>query len=162
MKRKIHTLIVSLLLLLGVLSPAVVNAAVPCTLYTAPALEVFVPWYKYLPGDRSTGRCRPALPQKSEVIRNGNGPNKDKTVTGTDIGKSAVLILIAIIELLTRIAGLVAVGFIIYGAIQYITSQGEPEGLSNAKNTITNSIIGFVITVLAIAIVQFIGRALSY
>lgn len=107
------------------------------------AFEI-TPWYKYLDGDNASGKCRPAFPESDGSV---------------DIAKSGALIGAAIIELLTRVAGLIAVGFVIYGAIQYITSQGEPEGLAHAKNTITNALIGFVIVMLAIAIVQFIGRA---
>ena len=110
--------------------------------------KIFVPWYKYLPTETdSTGNCGATLYKDSN----------DKPV----LLKSIILVLIAVIELLTRIAALVAVGFIIYGSVQYITSQGEPGSISNAKSTITNALIGFVIVVLAIAIIQFLGRSVS-
>lgn len=151
MKRKIVSFVASFVILFG-LAAAPVMAA-PCTPYNPSTMEILVPWYKYLPGDNETGKCRVALPQK----RN-DATNEQET----DIVKSGTLISIAIIELLTRISALIAVGYIIYGAFQYITSQGEPQGLSNAKSTIANALVGFVIVVLAIGIVQFIGRAISY
>lgn len=101
---------------------------------------LFVPWYKYLPGDNSDGKCRVAL---------GDNP---------DIVKTASLVLIAVIELLTRLATLVAVGYVIWGSIQYITSQGEAQSLSNAKSTIANALVGLAITILAISLLQFLGR----
>lgn len=106
-------------------------------------LEI-TPWYKYLDGETVGGKCRPKLPENNGSI---------------DIARASTLILAAIIELVMRFAGLIAAGYIIYGAIQYITSQGEPEALANAKNTIVNALIGFVIIVLSIGIVQFLGRA---
>lgn len=151
MKRKIfHLARLSLLTAVLQFSLFAPTFAAPCDLTPGRGGAIsstikITPWYEYLPGDDSTGRCRPELP---------------KTPGGNvDIAKSATLILVAVIELLTRVAGLIAGGFVIWGAIQYITSQGEPEGLSNAKNTIQNALIGFVIVVLAIAIVQFVGRA---
>ncbi len=99
---------------------------------------VFVPWYKYLD-------CTNGAPDTG----------------GMKIVDVVTKVLVAIIELLTRLAGLVAVGFVVYGSIQYIVSQGEPEGLKNAKNTITNALIGFLIVVLAVSIIQFLGRAIG-
>ena len=71
------------------------------------------------------------------------------------------LILIAIIELLLKISGLIAVGFIIFGGIKYITSQGSPEGINGAKRTITNAIVGLIIALFASGLVQFIGNAVK-
>lgn len=98
--------------------------------------SVFVPWYEYLDCDDS------------------GAPH----ITSWD--KAAPLIGMAVLEMLTRIAGLVAVGFIVWGGIQYTLSQGEPEGMKNAKSTIMNAIVGLVIALLAIGIVQFIAGLL--
>lgn len=113
----------------------------------APGARILVPWYKYLDGEEVDGHCHPVLPKSG-------GDN-------IDVSKTVTLVLIAIIELLTRLAGLISVGFIIWGGIQYVISQGEPEHLKSAKDTITNALVGFVVVVLAIALVQFIGRAFS-
>jgi hypothetical protein len=48
-----------------------------------------------------------------------------------------------------------------YGAFLYVTSNGDPERVSGAKNTILNAIIGLVIVLLAITAVSFIGSSLS-
>ena len=109
------------------------------------ATAIFVPWYKYLPGEQTEGKCSPVFPKSSK----GN----------YDIAKGVPLILFAIIELLLRISGLIAVGYIIYGSIQYITSQGMPENLKGAKSTITNAITGLIVVMLATGLVQFIGNA---
>lgn len=54
------------------------------------------------------------------------------------------------------IIGIVAVIYLIIGAIGYSTSQGDSEKVKKAKNTIIYSLIGLVISVLAFAITTFI------
>ncbi len=54
-----------------------------------------------------------------------------------------------------------AVLFIIIGGFQYITSAGNPENVSKAKNTILYAIIGIIVTLLSYAIVKFIIDALT-
>lgn len=169
MKRKIYTALkkrtrLLFVLILAALSapfmlPAVPVAAAPCELYTStPVNQIIVPWYKYLEGeevdlnqDGNPDACRPKL----------DTGFSDGQQAGSKVTKNVTLIIIAVIELLTRIAGLIAVGYLIYGAFQYILSQGEPEGLKNAKDTITNALAGFVVVMLAIVLVQFLGRALQ-
>lgn len=53
-------------------------------------------------------------------------------------------------------AGLVAVGFIVYGAWKYISANGEPDRIKGATQTILFSVIGLVIVLLAAAITNFI------
>jgi len=97
----------------------------------------FPTWYKHLEGTRDiAGKC-------SVVFA---GPE--------DIGK----ILLAVVEILLRIAALVAVGFVIYGGFQYILSQGEPDRARAARGTIINSLIGVVIALIATAVVTYIVK----
>ena len=49
--------------------------------------------------------------------------------------------------------GVVAVIMIVYGGIQYITSTGNPAGVSKAKTTILYSIIGLLVVLFAAAII---------
>lgn len=65
------------------------------------------------------------------------------------------------IDILLRIGGLVAVGFIIYGGFRYITSQGEPENTRAAQGTVVNALIGLGITIIAASIVSFIAGRLG-
>ena len=71
------------------------------------------------------------------------------------------LVLLAIIDDLLRIAGLVAVGFVIVGAIKFITSQGQPEDTANAQSTVINALIGLVVAIVAVAFVTFLGNKLG-
>jgi hypothetical protein len=66
-------------------------------------------------------------------------------------------ILAAVIEIALRLGVLIAVGFIIFGGIKFITSQGDPQGIANARNTIVNAIIGLIITLLATVIVSYVA-----
>jgi hypothetical protein len=71
------------------------------------------------------------------------------------------LVLLAVIDDLLRVGGLVAVGFTIYGAIQYIISQGSPEQTSKAQSTIINAVAGLAIAIVATAFVSFLGNKLG-
>ncbi|MCF0232802.1 MAG: hypothetical protein HUJ63_11200 [Enterococcus sp.] len=53
------------------------------------------------------------------------------------------------------LAGIVAVGFIVYGAWKYISANGEPEKIKSATSTILYSVIGMVIILLAAAVTNF-------
>ena len=69
-----------------------------------------------------------------------------------------MLIALALLDDLIRIAALVAVGYVIYGGIQYSTSQGSPDATKKAQSTIINALIGVSMAVLAASIVAFIGN----
>jgi hypothetical protein len=61
-----------------------------------------------------------------------------------------------IINLLSLIVGVVAVIMIIIGGLKYITSAGDSNNVSSAKNTILYAIIGLVVVALAQVIVRFV------
>jgi hypothetical protein len=71
------------------------------------------------------------------------------------------LVGLAILEIMLRIAAVVAVGYVVFGAIKYQTSQGDPKKIEEAKSTIINALVGMVISALAISIVAFIGNRLG-
>lgn len=104
------------------------------------------PWYKYL-----------------EVGNDGNEKCAIKPFPGDDEfdwGKAFPRIGMGIVDILLRVAAIVAVGFTVYGGFRYIMSQGEPEATKKAKGTIINASIGLVITMFASVIVGFIGGLL--
>jgi hypothetical protein len=72
-----------------------------------------------------------------------------------------ILIGLALVDMLLHIAGLAAVVFVIYGGIQYTTSQGSPDATAKAQNTIVNALIGLALAVVAIAFVSFLGKRIS-
>ncbi len=51
----------------------------------------------------------------------------------------------SVIQVLITLAGLVSVGFFVWGGFGYITSSGNPESLDRSKKTILYSAIGLAI-----------------
>ncbi len=103
-----------------------------------------VPWYHYL-----SLTAAPACSVNADKFQ----------VLGAN--SSLLLILLAVIDNLLRIAGMVAVGYIIYGGFRYTTSQGSPDQTAAAQKTIINAVIGLVIALISVALVSFIGRRLG-
>ena len=61
-----------------------------------------------------------------------------------------------LVRILSVVVGIIAVIMIIVGGFHYITSGGDSNKVSTAKNTIIYAIIGLVIAVLAQVIVGFV------
>jgi hypothetical protein len=72
-----------------------------------------------------------------------------------------ILVAFGVLDICLRLAALVAVAYVIYGGISYITSEGQPDNTKNAQNTIINALIGLVIAIIATAVVSFIGNRLG-
>ncbi|HKR82326.1 MAG TPA: hypothetical protein VJR27_05020 [Candidatus Saccharimonadales bacterium] len=100
----------------------------------------FPKWYKYLDSQQVTNTL-------------GNKACAPKITSLSDIW----LILAAVIEMLLRIGALFAIAYVIYGSVQFITSQGDPSKTQNARNTIFNALIGLVISIAAATIVSYIA-----
>jgi hypothetical protein len=102
-------------------------------------------WYKYIestPDD--TGKC---------TLNFSGDDNESKLNSALPIG-------IAILEIMLRLAGVVAVIMVFWGGFKYITAQGNPDNAKGARTTIINAMIGLVIVILSTAIVSFIGRSI--
>lgn len=69
-------------------------------------------------------------------------------------------LLLAIVEIALAVVGLLSVLFLVIGGIRYITAHGNEEQAEAAKKTVTNSIIGLVIALLAFVVVSVIANAL--
>lgn len=71
-------------------------------------------------------------------------------------------IIETVINIFSLVVGVVAVIMIIVGGFRYITSGGDSNGVSAAKNTIVYAIIGLIIVAFAQIIVRFVlNRATS-
>jgi hypothetical protein len=60
------------------------------------------------------------------------------------------------IKLLNVLVGIVAIIFIIFGAIQVITSAGDPQKSANGKNHIRNALIGLVAYIILAAFLRWV------
>lgn len=65
-------------------------------------------------------------------------------------------IITTVINIFSLVVGVVSVIMIIIGGLKYITSGGESNNVTSAKNTIMYALIGLVIVVLAQVIVRFV------
>jgi hypothetical protein len=100
------------------------------------ALKMIPTWYKHLDSSTdATGRCVPEVTMPNSITP----------------------ILLAAFEIVLFIAGIMAVAFVIYGGFLYITSQGEPEKIKNARTTIVNALVGLVIAIMSTAIVNLVA-----
>ncbi len=61
-----------------------------------------------------------------------------------------------VINIFSIIVGVVAVIMIIIGGLKYITSNGDSNNVTSAKNTILYAIIGLVVVALAQFVVKFV------
>lgn len=67
----------------------------------------------------------------------------------------------AILDMLLRLAGFIAVVSIIVAGVQHIFSGGNPEKAAAARKRIWNSLIGLGIVVTATAAVAFLGKQIG-
>jgi len=62
----------------------------------------------------------------------------------------------SIINILLSFAGILALIFIIYAGVKWITAQGNEEQVKGAKTTIRDAIIGIIVIFTAYVIVNFV------
>lgn len=90
------------------------------------------------------------IPSITLAVSNGWGTiNKPTGVPNTDLGG----IVINITNWVLGFVSILAVLFLIWGGLQYLTASGNEEKIENAKNTITYAILGLVIAGIAYAAV---------
>ncbi len=73
--------------------------------------------------------------------------------------KNTSVEIVGILNWVYAFAGLVAAGFIVYGAINYVMTQGDPGKIKQASQTIAFAIVGLIIVLLAAAITNFVAGA---
>jgi hypothetical protein len=103
-------------------------------------------WYQYLDYDPAT------CDVKFCVLGNNDGGCTKSSIP---------LVLLALIDIALRIGALVAVAFVIIGGIKFVTSQGEPDSVKSARNTVLNALVGLAIAIVATPVVVFIGTQLG-
>lgn len=67
------------------------------------------------------------------------------------------LVGLALADIAFRVAALVAIGYILYGGVQFILGQGESDKTKKARQTIINALIGLAISIMSVGIVNFVG-----
>lgn len=61
-----------------------------------------------------------------------------------------------IVDLLQRLAGILAFGYFLYGAFRYMTAGGDPAKVTAARNIMIGSIIGIIIVALSFVLVAYL------
>jgi hypothetical protein len=61
-----------------------------------------------------------------------------------------------IVNIVLGIAGSLALLFIVIGGLRYILSQGDPNGVARARDTVIYALVGLVITMTAYGIITFV------
>jgi len=121
------------------------------------------PWFAYIPdtefaGGSGVGKC------DIKCFNITTSDATDRTNRGcepTNTKSDIPLVLLAVIDDLLRIAGMVALAFVLYGAFQYVIGQGNPESTSKAQGTIVNALIGMTLAIVSVLIVSYIGHVLG-
>lgn len=60
------------------------------------------------------------------------------------------------LNIFSAVVGIISVIFIIIGGVKYITSSGDANNITSAKNTIMYAIVGLIVVALAQVIVKFV------
>ena len=89
------------------------------------------------------------------------GGGSQPVITSIDFGCKGVGspitdLIFAIIRFLSDGVGIVVVGSIVVGGIQYIGSRGDPNATSHAINRIRSSVIALIIFIFAYAILDYL------
>lgn len=106
----------------------------------------FPTWYKYLDVEQDENGCH--------IVT--------KSPTTDSIDTSIIIkIMLAVVDILLYISGIVAVIFVAYGGFLFVASQGDPGKLVSARKTILNAVVGLIIVLLATPLVRFLANFLS-
>lgn len=139
---KIKHFIAVLTILFATVAPTAVSAT-PLTQFGAKCTNhpilTFPSWYK---GLECTKEKRP----------DGKDYEQPEITKLNDIW----VIALNVVESLVSAAAYVAVGYIIWGGFKYMKSRGDPGQLVEAKNTITQAVIGLGVALASTAMVLFV------
>lgn len=100
------------------------------------------------------------LPHWWDYIHSGQKDTFDRCIPHIDFPAGIWAIGLAVLDMLLFVAGIVAVGSIIFAGFEYVTTEGNSEKGVSARKRIVNSVAGLAIVLVAASIVQFIGDRL--
>jgi Type IV secretion system pilin len=74
-------------------------------------------------------------------------------------GNPATKTISSITTIVAVLAGIAAIGFIMFGGFKFITSNGDPGKAASGRMTVLYAVIGLLVIVIAQSLIQFIiGR----
>lgn len=86
-----------------------------------------------------------------------DGASKTNEIQLTTPQESGTKIALNILNIIMVLAGYVAVAYVMWGGFNYLTATGDSGKTASAKRTITNALIGLLISLSAVAIIYFVG-----
>ena len=87
-------------------------------------------------------------------------PTAVSPVSGSE-GLTAADIVTNLVNYILGFAAAIAVLFLVYGGVKYMSSQGNEDNIAGAKHTILYSVIGLLVIVLSFVIVTFVSSQLA-
>lgn len=102
----------------------------------------FPNWWKYLSSKQIDGQCVPTVNLSTNL----------DALWGIGL---------VVVEILLRLAGMLAVVYIIFAGYVFIRSAGSPDKVTAARGKIQSAVVGLIIVVIAIALVNFLGSKLG-
>jgi hypothetical protein len=90
------------------------------------------------------------------VLRDDLGANAESAIQGSTFARY----FIGLWSSMMAIGAIFVLVLIVWGAIEWISSEGEKGKLENARNRITQAIIGLVILVSSFVIIGFVSNLL--
>lgn len=97
-------------------------------------------WYKYLKSAGEQGnQCAPKLTNINDIW----------------------LVALAGVEIVLRIAVIVAIIYVVIGGFKLMTSEGNPDKTVQGRKTVIDGLIGLVIAIVATGVVGFIATRFS-
>jgi len=91
-----------------------------------------------------------------EKDASGHETGAEKCLSDTAKGPTVQSTIKDVIDLLLFLVGIIAVIVIVVSGFRFVTSNGDSQQVSKAKNAIIYAVIGIVVAVMAYAIVNFI------
>lgn len=102
-----------------------------------------------------------AAAMASTVFADQFGETEIKAIPLLGAGYTLNSLIGTIIQTVLLIAGVLAVFYLIWGGISYVTAGGDAEKASKGRVAITNAIIGIIIILAALLIYNYIISSLT-
>ncbi len=82
------------------------------------------------------------------------------TVTPQTVNDTWIIVM-NVVQWLILTGGYIALYFIIWSGFKFITAEGEPDKIKQARQTITNAVVGLIIVLVAVAVVRTIQAGIA-
>jgi len=87
---------------------------------------------------------------------------RNPAISGYPEGGAGLNVLISnFIGAATMVAGILLVGYLVFGGVSYIMAGGDEETIAKAKRMLTNAVIGLLLVILATTIAAIVGAVLG-